>query len=84
MKKNPSTKLRIMTDFKRGAIVEPTSDCKAKGKRGVVLDCDTRNSKSLIHIFSTNQREWYCWQNLKLLQPSIPQVISRISLLRTP
>ena len=71
-----------MTYFKRGAIVEPISDCKAKGKRGVVVDCDTRIGKSLVHIFSTNQRGWYIWQSLKLLQPSIPQVVSRIALLR--
>lgn len=65
-----------MTDFKRGAIVEPTSDCKAKGKRGVVIDCDTLRKRSLVLILSMRQQQWYIWQNLKLLQPSISRIIS--------
>jgi hypothetical protein len=70
------------TDFKRGAIVEPISDCKTKGKRGVVIDCDTRHNKSLVHIFSMRQQAWYIWQNLRLLQPSTSYVSSCIKALR--
>jgi hypothetical protein len=72
-----------MTDFKRGAIVEPISDCKAKGKRGVVIDCNTASRKSLVHIISMHTQEWYNWQNLKLLQPSISVIRSHTEALST-
>jgi hypothetical protein len=72
-----------MTVFKRGAIVEPTSDCNTKGKRGVVIDCDTRSEKSLVLILSLRQQGWYKWKNLKLLQPSISAIVSRTEALST-
>lgn len=71
-----------MTDFKRGAIVEPVSDCKFKNKRCLIMDCDTLLKRSLVHCISMNQRAWIKWDNLKLLQSSIERIASDAHQLR--
>ena len=82
MKINPSTKLTIMTDFKRGAIVFKLANDYTHGRKGIVMDVNVNTGQSKVYWFKPGITKWCSWLSLSLLQPSLSDIYNRTKALR--